>query len=104
MSRLDLPQPVEPMMAVVSPGFAVKLMCSSASLSAPGKRKLPSSNRTTPSHSFFSREGFAVAASGSWMEALVRQTSSIRSAATPARGSITATMASIRKDMTICMV
>ena len=36
LSRLDLPQPVEPMMAVVSPGFAVKLMCSSASLSAPG--------------------------------------------------------------------
>ena len=26
-------------MAVVSPGFAVKLMCSSASLSAPGQRK-----------------------------------------------------------------
>ena len=31
-------------------------------------------------------------------------TSSMRSAATPARGSITATIASIRKDMTICIV
>ena len=99
-----MPQPVEPMMAVVWPGSAVKLMCSSASLSAPGKRKLTSSNLTTPFQPLRSSAGLAVASSGSWMEAVVRQTSSMRSAATPARGSITATMASIRKDMTICIV
>ena len=99
-----MPQPVEPMMAVVSPGFAVKLMCSSASLSAPGKRKLTSWNSTSPCQFSCSCAGFAAASSGSLMVALVRITSSMRSAATPARGSMTATMASIRKDMTICMV
>ena len=35
-TRVDLPQPVEPMMAVVRPGSAVKLMCSSIGQSASG--------------------------------------------------------------------
>ena len=48
--------------------------------------------------------GSALGAAGSWMVEGVLMTSSMRSAATPARGSMTATIESMRNDMTICIV
>ena len=44
-----MPAPVEPMMAMVSPGSAVNVTSSSTGVSAPGYVKLTDSNSTVPS-------------------------------------------------------
>ena len=101
LMMVDLPEPVEPMMAQVLPASAVKLTWSSTfsapcayakhtslkAISAPGAADAASS----PSR--------ASAGAGSAIAGVVVSTSSMRSAATFARGSMIESMPIIKKPM-----
>ena len=100
-TSVDLPQPVEPMTPSVWPACTVKLTPLMTSSRASGYWKLTFLKASSP-------RGASAAGScgrlGSLMELWVERTSSTRSAATSARGSMTETMVRIMNAMTICMV
>ncbi len=92
-----LPHPVDPMMAVVSPGLASKSISVRTFSSASGYMKLTCSNLTVPSVLPF----MASAPSLSLMDDSVLMTSYILSAAMPALGRNIAMLAIMRKEKTI---
>jgi len=100
LTSVDFPLPVLPIIAVVSPGFAVNVISSRTFSSAPGYLKETWSNVSTPF--CFSSNFFGVF--GSWITVLLDRTSSTRSAATAALGSITDNMHIIRNPIIICIV
>ena len=95
-NNVDLPEPVEPIIAVVSPGLAWKEMPSSTGSSAPGYVKVTSSKVTV----LF--VGAAALAGGSISDGSCFNTSVIRVAHTRARGSIIAMNAPIITAARIC--
>ena len=94
------PHPVLPIIAVVSPLFAVNEISESASSSAFAYEKDTFSNETTPS--VFGAKCFGCF--GSSMITSVFYTSSIRVAATAPLGIIIETIVIIKKLITICIV
>ena len=100
MTKVDFPEPVEPMKAVVCPGYAVKEILERTSSSALGYRKETFSNSTTP----FLDGSVSFGETGSVMAGCFFSTSTIRLAETEALGSMIDTIEIIRKDMMICMV
>ena len=86
------------MIAVILPGSVTKSMSESTSSFAPGYLKSTWLKRITPLWS-----ASVTGAFGSFTVLLVLMTSSIRSAATPALGSMMDMAESMRNDMTIIM-
>ena len=92
-----------PMIAVVFPGSALKLKPEIAFSLPPSNLNETFLNSTTPLQSVSFLSVFSVSAL-SVIVSLVFKTSSIRSAATPALGSMTDIIVIIRNAMTICIV
>ena len=102
---VDLPDPVLPMTAVVLPAGAVKLTWSSTgSLSGLYEKLTSSKASSTPSAcAAIACSSASRGCAGSLTENEVSSTSSMRPAATSARGSITETMPIMRKLMMMTM-
>ena len=98
--KVDLPEPVEPINAVVVPGVALKLIFFSIASSASGYLKLTSLNSIVPLASSLNATGF----SGSTIETSFFNISLILFNETKARGIITDTRDIIKKDIIICIV
>ncbi len=92
-----MPAPVDPIIAVVCPGRAVKEMLLSTWLSAPSYPKETLLNATVPSTGVVPES-----VSGSTIDGVVPRTSPIRSAQTIARGIIMAINVPIMTAMRIC--
>ena len=95
-TKVDLPAPVEPMIAVVVPGMAVNEMCLSTGSSAPGYANVTSSKTTVPRC-----EKVRVASAACTTVLSVDSTSLMRSAETEARGISTNRNVAIITDMRI---
>ncbi len=93
-----MPDPVEPITAVVWPGLAVKLISQRTSLSAPLYLKETFSKTSSP----FNLSGL-MGFSGSWILVSVSSISDIRFKDTAALGNMIKTIETIRKDIIICI-
>ena len=100
-SNVDLPLPVLPIIAVVFPASASKLILLSTGLSAPSNVKLTLSNLRVP---FTSCSLLSSMFSLSTTVTSVANTSFIRPAATSARGSCIIKNVKNKNDITICIV
>ena len=98
MSRVVFPEPVLPMMAVVSPAATRNEMLHSTGCSAPGYSKA-----TSRSSSELSRPSSVIGFGGAAIDGSAPSTSWIRSALTDARGAMTATKVASITDMRIWM-
>ena len=94
---VDLPEPVEPMIAVVVPGATAKLTSSSTGASAPGYWKVTWRSSTAPS-----RRAGVTGRTGSASVGTVSRTSPMRRAEITARGSIIIMKVPIITAMRIC--
>ncbi len=95
---VDLPLPVEPMKAIVSPCLTEKLMSRNTCSAASGYLNPTFLNTTSPR-----RPGRPSVLVPSLMVGCVSSTSLMRRADTLARGYITNIMTSIKNDITTCM-
>ncbi len=98
LTRVVFPDPVLPMMAVVSPEWATKLMSLSTGSSAPGYAK-PTPRSSSSPRPMVSLTGCA---GGRTLDS-VSSTSPMRSAETVARGIITAMNVAIMTAIRICI-
>ena len=97
LTRVDLPEPVDPMTAVVSPGRTVNEMSQSTGASAPGYVNRTLSNSRTPASP--SGRGSV----GGTTLVSVRSTSQMRFADTDALGAIMKSIVLIMTDIRICI-
>ena len=98
MIRVDLPEPVEPMKATVSPRLALKLISFNMYSSASGYLNDTSLNSTVPA-----RDGSLLVTVPSIIANSSSNTSLIRSADIAARGYMMKIMASIKNDIITCI-
>ena len=97
-TRVDLPLPVLPTIAVTVPGMHRIETFDRTGVSAPGYVNPAPPNSTTP-YGLVGRRGWA----GAGTVASVSSTSVMRSAHTAARGITTANMVAMTTDIRICM-
>src|SRR5579872_787111 len=97
---VDLPAPVPPMMAVTSPRPAPNEIWLRAGCSAPGYLKVTSLNSTIQG---LDAEPGSTGWTGSVISGWVSRTALMRSAEAAARGTITNSMETMRKENMICM-